>query len=266
MKLNCSILAALLLLAVNCIGQTLTMSHQGFLCPGNDHPWVSGDVTNSVNHLKTFTVAYSESSGFVTLATNPVTTNNWPSKVTLLSISGTPAYDVYYYVTDRVRYEDECVFHTNSWFSEFIRFEGTLSSSVTFSNLSYSSLGGDSVGYGSTFEFHSSSLFFPWTEWMEGGPNFYEPAAHPPSVPLDWDRWPLPALQPGPPNNYGPQSIEMNAHHDQTFGLYTSTNLTSWIKIADVQADEYGWVERDVSTNLLSFERQFWQLVYTNSP
>ncbi|NOS70049.1 MAG: hypothetical protein HOP33_08970 [Verrucomicrobia bacterium] len=260
-----TLIAALLLLAANCLGQTLTMSHQGFGCPGQDHPWPSGDVTNSVNHLDTDTYGYTEAGGMVLLSDNPVTTNNWSSKITLVSLSGTPAYDVYYYVTDRVRYEDECVFHTNTWFSEFVLFEGTLSSSATFSNLSWSTLGEDLVGYGSTFEFHSSSLFLPWSLWMEGGPNFYEDAVHPPSTPLVWDRWPLPAVQPGP-NNYGPQSIQMNAHHDQIFALYTSTNLTNWSYVTNIVADEYGWVEHDVSTNLLSIEQQFWQLVYTNSP
>lgn len=258
-----TLIAALLLLAANCIGQTLTLSHQGFLCPGQDHPWVSGDVTNSVNHLSTITIAWSESGGFVTLADDPVTTNNWSSKITIFS--GTPTYDIYYYVTDGVRYEDECVFHTNSWRSELILADGTLSSSVTFTNYIDTWLGGELIGYGSTYEFHTSDLYFPWGSNFEGGPVSYEEALHPPSQPLEWDRWPLPAVQPGP-NNYGPQSIQMNAHHDQTFALYTSTNLTNWTFVQNVTADEWGWLEYDVSTNLLSFERQFWQLVYTNSP
>lgn len=276
MKLKLTLLAALLLLAANCLAQTLTLTHQGFVCPAGEHPWIYGDVTNSAHKVRSFLYKYTDGVGITLEATNQVTATNWTSAVQVLSFSSGVLPTDRHYFQIYSQYEDECFAHLDNWLVDKMTYTGTLSNSTPFNQSNFMVMPGRSyqpfgnTNFGSvyldgSFEAHSSFLFGddPWEVGFSANPATYDMPVHPPSVPLEWDRWPMPAVQPGPPSV---QSIQMNAHHDQVFALYTSTNLTNWVYVSDVVADEWGWVDHDVSTNLLSIEQQFWQLVYTNSP
>lgn len=283
MKTKILVLFALLLLAANCLGQTLTLSHQGFACPGGAHPWISGDVTNSVNHATSSLFKYTPSGGYEEIATGIINVSNYTSQVSVFTYSpSTPPTEIPVFLLNIFpRYEDECVLHTNTWYADRVIISGSQANGLAFNMTNWIAMAGselnpfdDSYKFGAvkfngTFEV-SIDLFSSNTnelyDWgstsMPGlyeGPNrleewieYYERMKKPP---FWWTG-----------NSGGQVRGQMVGHHDQTFGLYSSTNLTSWTKVSNVVADEYGWVDAVLSTNLLATEQKFWQLVYTNSP
>lgn len=278
------LLAALLSAGIG-FSQTATLTHRGELCPGGDHPWLSGDVTNSVTHMSSLLIKFTASGGFEVEATNQITRESWTSDVSIFSKTGPFTDSLGYTLWTYPRFENECCVHSNTWMLGSATYSGTWADSTPFNATNTSLMIGGNENYfwdfpqmagvkaNTWFEMNLAELHSANTNFLNyiQGPFSFEG----PYIEDTW--WDVIVLlffnqtnsmfNPIPPKTVGVfgsgVKLLVNGHRGTVFSVETSTNLVDWVTEPDIVCDDYG-IGR--ATNAFLLPMKYWRLSYTNSP
>lgn len=276
MKSKLTIFLAVVFVAATSFATLLfDIEHTGYLCPGG-HVWPHGDSKNGLTHMSSQLVKYTVSDGYVVVWNSPITITNWTSHVQVLHLNSTSQSDPpVYYLSLLPTYQDECVAHANPWLSSRIRCTLVDVSGQTISRTNDLYMAGsnsvpftDFPDFGAV-GFNPIDTYFPSIMYITNSP--------PDAIPLQRlidGRW----YGPQDPFHYlkdlenhrtvtndnGNIRMKMLAHSDMVFGIWSSTNLTNWTYQTNVVADEWGYVDSIIGQ--ATADKNFYQLVYTNSP